>query len=195
MTTTNPDQLLNEVKRRYRVADQMVTMHSLLRDRYVKRAIGLDSSIFLSSIVIAALAFFDPTLLEWLPWTVGSTRIAIGILAIIAFFASIMGWRVDWKGKADAHGRAAAAYTKAKFTLRGIDSTTDMRTLELALAQYEEIGRNVIAIPDSKFLNLKSEHLLKIQTSRFLDRFPGVPVRCIRLQLRIRHTLRSLKHN
>ena len=195
MTTTNADNLLKEVERRYRVADQMVTMHSILRDIYGRRAVGLDSMIFLSSIIIAALAFVDPTLLEWVPWDTGSTRIAIGILAIVAFFASIMAWRVDWKGKADAHARAASAYTKAKFNLAAIDGTSDIRNLELALAQYEEIGRNAIPIPDSKFLNLKSEHLLKIEVSRFLDHFPGVPVRCVKLQLRIRDTFRSIKNN
>ena len=114
MTIAHEDQQ-REVRRRYRVADMMVTMHSILRDDYGTRAIFLDCVIFASSIVIAALAFFDPRLFEWLPFKNDVTRVAIGVVAIITFLASILSWRVDWKGRANAHGRAAAAYAGAKF--------------------------------------------------------------------------------
>ena len=65
---TKQENLIAEAQRRYRVADMLITMHSILRDSNSRRAIALDSEMFLSSIVIAALAFVDPDLLDWLPW-------------------------------------------------------------------------------------------------------------------------------
>ena len=181
----------SELQRRFRVADTMVTMHSICRDEYARRALILDAVVFLSSIVIAALAFLDPDLIGWLPWQPESSRIVIGTIAIITFFASVMAWRVDWKGKADAHGRAATAYAKAKFSLRAIDPEAGSRDIDLLIAQYEEVSSNTIAIPDSKFLALKSEHLLKVQVSRTLDRCPGAWVRLVKLRIRMRHTCRA----
>ena len=45
-----------EVQRRYRVADMMITIHSILRDSYKRRSLALDLVIFSSSVLIAALA-------------------------------------------------------------------------------------------------------------------------------------------
>lgn len=186
------DKQQREVRRRYRVADMMVTMHSMLRDDYAKRAVLLDCVIFTSSVVIAALAFFDPTLFDWLPFGDGVTRIAIGIVAVIIFLSSIASWRVDWKGRADAHGRAAEAYAGAKFRLGEVNAATDAATIERALVEYEEIGRRAVSIPDKKFTRLKSEHLLKIHVSRALDETPGAPIRILRIIARVRHTREAL---
>ena len=68
MAGTDQENLIAEAQRRYRVADMLITMHSILRDSNSRRAIALDSEMFLSSIVIAALAFVDLDLLDWLPW-------------------------------------------------------------------------------------------------------------------------------
>ncbi|MCY4580336.1 MAG: hypothetical protein OXD31_14995 [Chloroflexi bacterium] len=167
-------------------------MHSILRDDYAKRGLLLDSMIVLTSIIIAALAFFDPSLLNWISIPDQSIKIAIGVLAIIAFFVSVIAWRVDWKAKADAHGRAAAAYTTVKFNLTAIDPELDANELERLLSQYEEISKNSIVIPDSKFLSLKSKHLIKVELSRVLNRSPGACVALIRLKLKLRHSRRSL---
>ena len=193
MKGTEAEKIGAEIKRRRRVADMMVTMHSALRDSYTRRATGLDALILSSSIAIAALAFVDPVLVEWLPWEIGVTRIVIGILAIVAFFASVMAWKVDWKGKADAHSRAASAYTKAKFGLEAIGGEGEERDLESVLMQYEETSRNSVAVPESKFLGLKSEHLMKALVSRVLDRYPAASVRLVMLRMRLHHNFEALR--
>lgn len=185
---TENEDLIAEIRRRYRVADMMITMHSILRDTYSFRTIVLDSAIFLSSIVIAALAFVDPDLLDWLPWAADSTRIMIGLVAVFTFFIGLVSARVDWKGKSDAHARAAAAYTQAKFKLNPTDSELNEEEIRRTLLQYEEIARTTITVPDSKFLRLKAEHYMKISLSRILDRFPAASIRLTRLRLRLRHS-------
>ena len=213
MSTVGQDKQMTEVRRRYRVADMMITMHSTLRDRYRRRSVALDSVIFsssvliaalafgdrslvewlrLSSVLIAALAFGDRSLVEWLRLTTESTRLAIGTVAIVTFLASLMAWMVDWKGKADAHDRAASAYTSAKFRLAPIDASTGERDMEQVLLLYEEIARSTVPVPDSAFLKLKSEHLMKIRLSRLLDRSPGASIRCLKFRLRLRHTRKAL---
>ena len=170
----------------------MITMHSMLRDGYRRRAVGLDVVIFSSSALIAALAFGDPHLIDWLPLSDDSTRLIIGSVAIFTFLASLLAWMVDWKGKADAHGRAASAYADVKFRLRSVDDEMDSRELTQILMQYEETARTTVPIPDSEFLRLKSEHLLKIRLSRLLDRSPAACIRLARLRLRLRHTTTAL---
>ena len=170
----------------------MITMHSMLRDNYKRRAIGLDAVIFASTVVIAALAFGDPDVIEWLPLGSESTRFVIGCVAIFAFLASLTSWMVDWKGKADAHARAATAYTGAKFRLRSVDDGMDSRELTQILMQYEETARNAVPVPDSAFLRLKSEHLLKIRLSRLLDGSPATSLWLAKMRLRLRHTRTAL---
>ena len=187
------DSLLAEVQRRYRVADMMITMHSILRDSYKRRSLALDLVIFSSSVLIAALAFGDRSLFEWLHLTADSTRLAIGLVSLVIFLSSLVAWMVDWKGKADAHDKAASAYTNTKFRLRSVDATTDVRDVEQLLSIYEETGLNTIPVPDSKFLKLKSEHLMKARLSRLLDRSPGASLCWLRFRLRLRHTRSALK--
>ena len=172
----------------------MLTMHSMLRDRYSHRAFLLDALVFLTSIIIAALVFVDPGLLTWLPWSQASSRIAIGVVAIATIFLSLIAWRVDWKGKTEAHERAAGAYTQAKFRLGSPGPNTDEAELHRLLTQYEEAARSTITIPDSQFLRLKSAHYTKILISRLLDRYPAASILMTRMRLKVRHTRRALSH-
>ena len=169
----------------------LITMHSILRDSNSRRAIALDSEMFLSSIVIAALAFVDLDLLDWLPWDEDSTRVAIGLIAVFTFFIGLVSARVDWKGKADAHARAAKGYTEAKFKLDFRDRKYDEEAIRRSLAQYEEVGRGTIPIPESQFLRLKAEHYKKNSLNRILDRFPAASICLTRLRLRFRHTRKA----
>lgn len=187
------DALATEVERRRRVCEMMITMHSTLRDRYATSAMFIDLLIFLSAIVIAALTFVDPNIVARISWSADSARIAIGVIAIVTVFASVVTWRVNWKGRADAHDRAAYAYSKIMFRIRDINSDTDLREIERVLMQYEEIGMSTISVPDSKFLSLKSRYLKKVQLSRMLDRTPGAFLPLVSLRLKLRHTSRAMK--
>ena len=169
----------------------MITMHSILKDRYRRRSIILDSMVFSTSVLIAALAFGDRSIVDWLPFTTESVRPVIGIVAVCAFLGSLTSWLVDWKGKADAHDRAASAYTRVKFHLNPGDATRGDQELEQDLLLYEEVARNAVSVPDSMFLRLKAEHLMKVRLSRILDRSPGASLFWLKILLRLRHTRRA----
>ena len=77
--------------------------------------------------------------------------------------------------------------------LRKIDSETERRQVEQASIQYDEISKNAISVPDSKFLSLKSKHLAKIYLSRTLDRNPAAWLPLISLRVKLRHTHRAMK--
>ena len=178
--------ILTELRRRYRVTDMLITMHSLLHEKFGRRALIVDGIIFFSSVVLVALAFMDPDLLEWLPGSTESSRITIGSIAVVTFFMSLINNRADWKGKADAHDRAAQLLSQLKFKLAGLHEDKQTIELEYLLASYEEITIAMVPIPDSNFLTLKSEHLLKLKISRILDRYPGSWVCLLQLRLRLR---------
>lgn len=188
---TEIDDLKAELRRRYQTADMMVTMHSVLRDQRSRNAFFLDILVFLFSFSIAALAFVDPDLLTWLPWSDTSSRIAIGIIAIVIFFVSLVASKVDWKGQSESHDRAASSWTEVKFRLRDQDRLNDLTNLRARLSFYDEIARNSIVIPESVFLRLKSEHLLKRRISRILNKYPAAPVKLTRLRLRWRHSRKT----
>ena len=192
MATADKERTKVELQRRYRVSDMMITMHSMLGDSYKRKTVALDVVIFASSIVIATLSFGDPNLIDWLPLKDDSTRLVIGSVAILTFLASLLAWIVDWNRKAGAHGRAASAYADAKFRLRSASEDTDPLEVSHIFMQYEEVSRNAVPIPDTEFLRLKSEHLLKIRLSRLLDRSPAASIRLARIRLRLRHTKMAL---
>ena len=185
--------MISEVQRRRRIANMMITMHSILKDGYSRRAILLDFVIFLNSIIIAALTFVDPRILETVSWSPEIARIAVGILAILTFFAGVVAWRVNWKARADAHERAAAAYDTIMFRFREIVPETDPYEIERTITRYEEISKNAISIPDSEFLSLKSRYLAKVRLSRILDRAPAAFLPLVILRLKLRHTIRAMK--
>ncbi len=190
VSESSRDELFAEVDRRYRVADMMVTMHSLLRDKFARRALMLDSAVYLSSIIIAALAFVDPKLMTWLPWSQDSTRIAIGVAAITTFSLSLLSARVNLRSKSDGHGRAAIAYTSVKFRIGSRNHTLGDDELNRMLTFYEDVSQTAVNIPDSDFLPLKSEHYMKLRLSRLLDRHPAASLRLAKMRLRFRHTRR-----
>ena len=181
---TADENLRNEADRRFRVADMMVTAHSVLRDRYSRRSVALDVLILLASVALTALALADESYLNWLPW---EGRPTIGVVAAGIFFLTLVAARVDWKSRSNAHDRAAQWFSRAKLELGRSAIEPDGGALARSFQTYDEASRVSIAVPDGAFLGLKSEHRFKVLVSRTLDRYPAAPVRLIRWKLRLRH--------
>jgi hypothetical protein len=96
------------------VADQLCTAHAALRDRFKRRALLLDIVILLASAWLTALAFVDPRLGKWLiPFGIDS-QLWIGLFGVIVFFLTLIQFKVDWGGKAEAHARSFRMYAEVK---------------------------------------------------------------------------------
>jgi hypothetical protein len=164
-----------ELERCRRVADQMVTAHSILRDRFARRALALDIAILILSAWVTTAAFIDPAIAHMISLWRLSPTISIGLVALVTFCLSLFQLKVDWKQRSDRHGQAARAYSTVKFILtRALDDTVaSAPEQQEALERYYGIGEFHVPIPDGKFNRLKQKHLIKVEISKQLSVTPG----------------------
>jgi hypothetical protein len=193
-SVTDSAQLREELSRRARIADQMLSAHALLGDRYARRARFVDLITLGVSTVLCALTFVDPQILAAAGVSEPSARIIIGICATLVFFLSIAQLRLDWKDRGGRHEQACATLADLKVKARDLLASTDEELIEKGtsfLRAYASSMGTLIPIPDNQFVALKAHHRMKVEMSRRLDRHPTAPVWAIRLALRV-HGIASL---
>ena len=163
----------------------LVTAHSVLRDRYDRRAFLIDITILGATLWLTAMAFVEPTIGVALTPRGLSKDLWLGLLSVAAFFLSMVQIRVDWKGKKDAHARACEAFTSVKrecTTLLAQDEM-DQPEYKRILDKYESAGMLSIPIPETEFNKLKSLHRIKVEISRHLDNQPAASPTLLRIKL------------
>lgn len=192
MTTS----LHEEIDRRHRVTDQMMSAHCVLRDRYARRALVLDLLILTLSAVLCALVFAPQALSD----SVGISKDAAGVLAgwisVGVFVLSILQLRIGWKERGALHGNATTvlADTKAQLGLLRRNTTAGAEELSRALDAATLRAQGLVAIPEVLFLELKASHLQKVLLSRVLDRYPFANRIFLRVALAWQHTPGAVRH-
>ena len=189
--------LKSELEHAFRISDQMVTMHSALRDRYAQLALITDCALFAASVVVVALVWVDPSLVEWLPGGITESRVVIGSFSIATFLLSLLSFRVDWKAKSELHRHASEAYSQIKLECRRLLGEIDYAPeadIQRCLARYSDLGQICIAIPENQFLRLKKMHKLKILISKHLDENPETCLWLLRVGMCARSTLKTVRH-
>jgi hypothetical protein len=178
-----------EVERIRRVADQLCTAHAALRDRFKRRALLLDTVILLASAWVTALAFLDPRLSKWLiPFGIDS-QLWIGLFGVLVFVLTLIQLKVDRGGKAEAHTRSFGMYSEVKREagyLLASNAEIPAREFQRLAARYDMASDVGTGVPERDFLGLKRQHLVKVRTSKFLDRHPGASVTLTKLKLLLR---------
>jgi hypothetical protein len=183
----------SELERIKRVSDQLVTAHSVLRDRYARRAFFIDITILGSTLWLTAMAFVNPEIgVELTPHGL-SKDLWLGLLSVVAFFLSIVQIRVDWKGKEYAHARACEAYSSVKRETVNLLAQEKFDELEYKriLDKYESAGTLSIPIPEAEFNTLKSKHKIKVEISRYLDDKPAASPTLLKIKLWCRDNIRG----
>ena len=176
----------------------LTSMHSVLRDEYSRKSTIVDLTLFGSSIILVALVFADPTLLDWLSLSDSSSRILMGTFALITFFLSIVVSRVDWKSKSDLHKRAAEAYSHIKLECQELLMTFNTASdteIQKLLVRYGDLGEICIAVPEGSFLRLKNKHKLKVALSKYLDDNPGTSLLLLKLRIWFTDTFKPSSAN
>ncbi len=175
-----------ENERQYRVLDQMLSMHSSLRDRLERRAFWLNTGLIASSLFLCVFAFVGDDVLTALGLDPALTRFTIGLSAVVVLVFSITEFRVDWRSVAGRHAEAAIrlAQLKAKYR-KSFDETVgnDPKKNARLAADYEKTTGTLPAIPDRWFNTLKAEHRFKRTLSERLSQCPKAPVWFLRLQI------------
>lgn len=168
-----------ELDRQFRVLGQTLSMHSVLRGRYAWRAGAIDIVLLACSVVFCATTFVDSSVLASIGLAANRLRIILGIASTLAFFASLVALRVDWKGRSVRHAETVKDMSRALALFRDLredDGTwPSRRRAELQRAYWDAMNNNE-QVPASQFLSLKARHLRKITISKWLDKNPGCPV-------------------
>src|SRR5713226_6006765 len=175
-----------ELSRKFRVLGQTLSMHTSLRDRYGRRALVVDLSLLVCSVVFCASAFAGDNVLSRFGTTPDNVRYLLRTFSVLAFMLSILSLRIDWKGKSAAHRDAAERMSRAVAVFRrhrGSDGTWPAESFVELDAIYWEAMHNSVPIPEAAFVKLKARHLRKVELSRMLSSNPGCPVFVLRLIL------------
>ena len=185
-----------EIKRKYRVIDMMLTMHSVMRDRNHRRALFVDVINLAASVVLVAAVFADQEFLTVVGITAHITRYIIGISSLAVFFLSILTLRVNWKQQATGHHEAyqklASLKVKHQYLMdQGENSNNDAA---IDLSHDTSLAMSTLPpIADRQFNGLKAIHLRKIELSKALSHNPGASAILLRLQISLVASFRALR--
>ncbi len=175
-----------DIARQRRVADQMISAYSALRDRYACLATLLTLAIFFSSIFLTASTFLLEDLLPSLGLSGVSTKLILAFFSSVILFASIAELSLKWRERSQRYGDAADRLSDFKAYARGFIATTpspsDLEYRDIS-AKYQAALQGSPRIPDRRFLRLKTYHLRKVRLSQMADELPGCPIWMIRGRL------------
>lgn len=182
----------SELERIRRVSDTLCTAHAGLRDRFALRALILDLLILGLSAWLVALAFVEPSINVTLTPFGLESRVWVGVLAVAAFFLTIVQLKTDWKGRADAHKRTLDIYAEVKreagylLAAGGFDEASWRRVV----ARYDMASAVGVEVPEADFLPQKRRHKTKVALSKHLDSHPSASLWITRLRFWIRDNFR-----
>lgn len=177
-----------ENERQYRVIDQMLTMHSLLRDRMERRAFWLNTALIASSLFLTVFTFVGDDVLRALNLDPALTRFVLGLVAVVVLICSITEFRVDWRSVAGRHAEAVSrlARMKAKYRQSFTDTGGNDPLMNTILtSECDNMMSNISTIPDRWFNVLKAEHQFKRLLSERISQCPRTPILFLRFQLLI----------
>lgn len=173
----------DEYDRMWRVLDTSLTGHSLLRDRFQRRARVLTLLILGSSILLTGLAFFTTEDQISVGSLSGPVGVWLGSLSAFIFFVSVADLVIDWRGRAWRHAHAVKRLSLLKADFRGVtfgDALVDSGGTNLR-SEYERTMASVAVIPEAEFLAVKAKHHKKVAISKRIDQHPGAPLVYVRL--------------
>lgn len=180
---------MHELDRNKKVLSMMITMHSILRDRYKRRSLILDLVIFSSSAILAAFVFIDYKYFSKINISIEDAQFIVGVFSLLIFVLTIINLIVRWKENAENHHKAAIQLFKllneARYLLEMEDNEERFSLFRAFNLKYSEIQESLVKIPDKKFNSLKSKHLKKMILSKMLDSNPTMPLILLKIKLLI----------
>lgn len=178
-----------ENERQYNLIDQLLSMHSTLRDKFESRAFWLNTVQIGVSLFLSIFAFVPDEVICSLGFDPAKGRYILGSLAVIVLLISITEFRVDWKSVGSRHSEAARhlAELKAKYRRAFSESAgEDLEENSRLTIEYERLLALLPPIPEQYFIRLKADHRFKVSLSKLVGRNPRAPVWFLSLLLRLK---------
>ena len=170
--------LKTEFERQYRVIDQLVSMHSMLRDRYGRLALALNTLLVLVSFGLCVLTFVGDEILVNAGQNPVLARLVVGLVAAVILALSITEFRVDWRARSTRHADAATRLSEVKGEYRRVWAESER--VEAGEARqlsrlYETTSQDVVEVPERLFNRLKGKHVFKRMLSEETSAHPKAP--------------------
>lgn len=174
----------DELERIKGVSDTLCTGHAGLRDRFSRRALFLDLCVLGLSSWLVALTFVEPRINVRLTPFGFDSQIWVGVLAVGTFFLTLVQFKTDWKGRADAHQRTFDIYAEVKREAGYLLASGDVEEIDCrrVFSRYDLASAVGVAIPESEFLRQKQRHKIKVALSKHLDAHPSASLTLTRLR-------------
>src|SRR5574337_466057 len=178
---------MSELKRQKKVLNTMITMHSILRDRYKRLDLAVNILLLVSSCIITTLVFAGDETYLYFSCNPAKGKMAVGVFSILVFIISIVLLLVNWKVKSDNHGEAATQLSALLNECRRIeempDGTEKTSQMEAFGLRYTQVNGMIIRVPDAQFNRLKSRHYRKVELSKLIEQFPGSPIFILKVRM------------
>jgi hypothetical protein len=175
----------DENERQYRIIDQLMTSHAVLRDRYARRAKLLNVSLLSFAIALNGFVFASDDFLKLLfPGHAVAAKIALGIISIALLILSIVELRVDWEGQSQSHSEAVARLSRLKAKYREAHASKTTNRFDELTRDYASTMEALPPIPERSFTRLKARHEFKRLLSQEISKHPGLPSVLLSIRLR-----------
>jgi hypothetical protein len=185
-------------KREFRIVDQMLSMHSMLAQKYRRNALLLSILLLTASSIICGFTFVDDSTLALMGLTGTQGKFCIGIASLLLFTLALVELKVDWGATAADHQDAAKrlAALKASYRQAAASLEAEKPLLWSSLSkEYAKVMESIVAIPDDQFTLLKACHLHKKELSKQISAHPAAPLVILRIKLRILAIISCCKSN
>ena len=163
---------IEESCRQYRVVNQLLSMHSMLRDEYARRAFFLNTAQIGVSLPLCAFSFVDDRVLRTLGADPSVSRVVVGSAALALLLLAITEFRVDWRGVAARHSDAVTRLARLKAQYRSAQARDVSGEEERLTGEYVATMELLPAVPERRFNRLKARHQFKVALSRQIDANP-----------------------
>jgi hypothetical protein len=185
----------HENERQYRIIDQLMTAHAVLRDRYAWRARILNIGLLSLAIALNGFVFASDDFLRIIFGNdPAHIKALLGLVSVGLLILSIVEFRVDWEGQSRSHSEALARLGRLKAKYREVQTSKAPDRFDELTRDYASTMEALPSIPERSFATLKAHHQFKRVLSEQISKHPTIPAFLLAIRLRWngwRHLLRE----
>ena len=189
------NKMKDELQRKYKVINMMITMHSILHHRFKTKSLFGNIFFLLTAIILNVFIFFDFDYLSFTGFSVDRIKNIIAFTSFLIFLLSVIFILVEWSKKSEQHLQSINQLSRLLNELRSLLKIEDSAILknksELFDKLYNQVNETIPKIPDRKFNYLKARHYKKLEISKFIDKHKGKPYLVIRILFFFEKTFKS----
>jgi hypothetical protein len=174
-----------ELDRKYKVINMMITMHSIMHHRYKTKSLIGNIFFLITAVILNIFTFFDYQYLSFLQLQADNIKNIVAVSSFTIFLLSIIFMLVEWAKRSEKHELAINQLSRLLNELRLIQKIENEDALSLKLDLFNELYNQcfetIPKIPNNKFNSLKTKHYQKIELSKFIDENQGKPFFVIKI--------------